>query len=187
MIKLGITGSLASGKSTAADYFSNKKYPLFSADEEVKKLFLKKNFIKKIKKDFKIKKEKNIKNEIKNLIKKNIINLKKLELLIHPLVRKEMKFFIKKKRKHKMLVFEIPLLFESKLGKYFNTIILVNAKKSLRLKRYLSKGGNKKMFSILNKRQISPTIKKKLSDFSIDNNRSTKELKKYVTKIINKL
>ena len=86
-----------------------------------------------------------------------------------------------------MLVFEIPLLFESKLGKYFNTIILVNAKKSLRLKRYLSKGGNKKMFSILNKRQISPTIKKKLSDFSIDNNRSTKELKKYVTKIINKL
>ena len=38
MIKIGLTGSLASGKSTAAKYISNSKYPLFSADKEVQKI-----------------------------------------------------------------------------------------------------------------------------------------------------
>ena len=39
MIKIGITGSLASGKTTASKIISNKKGPLFSADEIVKKLY----------------------------------------------------------------------------------------------------------------------------------------------------
>ena len=187
MIKLAITGSLASGKSTTANYFRDNKYPLFNADIEVKKLFKNDNLIKKIKKIFNIGKEKNIKLEIKSLIKKNIDNLKKLELLIHPLVRKEMNLFIKRKKKNKILIFEIPLLFESKLTKNFNTVIFVDAKKKLRFKRYLAKGGNKKMFFLLNKRQISPRIKKKLSDYCIDNNNSIKELKKKVKEILNRL
>lgn len=187
MIKLAITGSLASGKSTAANYFRCNKYPLFNADAEVKKLFKNDNLIKKIKKILNIKNKKSIKFEIKTLIKKNINNLKKLELLIHPLIRKKMNLFIKKKRKYKILVFEIPLLFESKLSKRFNAIVFVNAKEKLRLNRYLAKGGNKKMFYLLNKRQINPRIKKSLSDYSIDNNNSINELKKKVRKVLNKL
>ena len=38
MIKIGITGSIASGKTTASKILSNKRGPLFSADNEVKKL-----------------------------------------------------------------------------------------------------------------------------------------------------
>ena len=44
MKKIGITGSVASGKSTASKYLSYKKGPLFSADEAVKKLYKNKNF-----------------------------------------------------------------------------------------------------------------------------------------------
>ena len=44
MIKIGITGSLASGKTTASQIISKNKGPLFSADNVVKKLYLKKNF-----------------------------------------------------------------------------------------------------------------------------------------------
>ena len=39
MIKIGITGSIASGKTTVAKMFSNQKYPLFIADKEVKKIY----------------------------------------------------------------------------------------------------------------------------------------------------
>ena len=42
MKKIGITGSLASGKSTAGKILSSKNGPLFSADEEVQKLYRKK-------------------------------------------------------------------------------------------------------------------------------------------------
>ena len=39
MIKIGITGSLASGKSTVAKMISSRKYPLFDADKVVKKIY----------------------------------------------------------------------------------------------------------------------------------------------------
>ncbi len=42
MIKIGITGSIASGKTTASKILSYKQGPLFSADEAVKKLYKKK-------------------------------------------------------------------------------------------------------------------------------------------------
>jgi len=187
MIKIGITGSLASGKSTVAKLISRDKYPLFNADKVVANLYKKKSFIKKIKKKFNIKKSKNIKKEIRNLIKKDKKKLKKLELITHPPVREEMKFLMRSKKNHKILIFDIPLLIESKLMKYFDVIIFVAAKKNLRLKRYLHKKGNKKIFTILDKRQIIPRKKIKISDHVVYNNNSLKALKKKVKFLINKL
>ena len=42
MIKIGITGSLASGKSTVAKFMSRGKYPIFNADKVVANLYKKK-------------------------------------------------------------------------------------------------------------------------------------------------
>ena len=119
MIKIGITGSLASGKSTVAKLISRNRYPVFSADKTVKALYKKRNFINKVKKKFDFKNTKNLKKKVKNLIKKDKRALKELELIIHPLVRREMKAFMKKKRNFKIGIFEIPLLIESKLMKFF--------------------------------------------------------------------
>ena len=44
MIKIGITGSLASGKTTASKILSHKRGPLFCADREVKQLYKNKTF-----------------------------------------------------------------------------------------------------------------------------------------------
>ena len=93
----GITGSIASGKTTASRILSKKKGPLFSADSIVKNLYRSKNFKKLIKKKFKIKESSNFKKILKNRILENRSQIKKLEKVIHPLVRKEMRKFIKKK------------------------------------------------------------------------------------------
>ncbi len=71
MIKLGITGSMASGKTTVAKLMSGKKYPLFSADKVVADLYKKKTFINLLVKTFKLNKKKNIKQQKKALVKKN--------------------------------------------------------------------------------------------------------------------
>ena len=99
MIKIGITGSLASGKTTVSKILSSRKGPLFSADAVVKKLYSKKNFKNLISNKFKIKNISNIKKIFKEKILKNKSNIVKLEKVIHPLVRKEMKSFIKKNSK----------------------------------------------------------------------------------------
>ena len=44
MKKIGITGSIASGKTTASKILSKGKGPLFSADDEVKRLYKRKKF-----------------------------------------------------------------------------------------------------------------------------------------------
>ena len=61
MKKIGITGSLASGKTTASKILSSGRGPLFSADLTVKKLYQNKNFIKFLSKKLKINYDKSLK------------------------------------------------------------------------------------------------------------------------------
>ena len=68
MIKIGITGSLASGKTTASKILSNRRGPLFSADQEVKKLYANKIFKSLLSKTFRIENNNQIKNNIKKLV-----------------------------------------------------------------------------------------------------------------------
>ncbi len=186
MIKIGITGSLASGKSTVAKLISRNRYPIFSADKTVKALYKKRIFITKAKKKFNFKNTKNLKKNVINLIKKDKKILKQLELILHPLVRREMRVFMRSKKNIKIKIFEIPLLIESKLTKYFDIIIFVGAKKNIRLKRYVAAGGDKKIFTILEKRQNKPSKKMKISDHVIYNNQSIKNLKKRIKFLMNK-
>ncbi len=184
MKKIGITGSLASGKTTASKILSATKGPLFSADKIVQNLYKKESFKKLIIKKFGIKKNSNIKSSIKDKILENRSNLIKLEKIIHPLVRKKMKKFIKKNKKNKFVFLEIPLLIESKLMKYFDIVFFIKTKRSLRLKRFRSKGGNKKLFDLLNKKQLSDIKKAKYCDHIIVNEKNLKFLKKNLLDIL---
>ena len=183
MIKIGITGSLASGKTTASKILSNKRGPLFSADVEVKKLYKNKNFKSLISKKFRIK-DNNIKKSLIKLIFKNRENLKKLEKIIHPLVRKKMREFSSKNKNKKIIFYEIPLLIESKLMKFFDILIFIKSNKKLRMKRFNSKRGNKKLFNLLNKKQMSDRKKTKYCDYIIVNNKNLNILKKKLLTII---
>ena len=87
---IGITGSIASGKTTVAHIMAGKKYPLFSADIIVTNLYKRKNFNKILEKRFKLTNKKKIKSQIKLILKRSKNNLSKLEKIIHPFVRKEM-------------------------------------------------------------------------------------------------
>ena len=175
MIKVGITGSIASGKTTASELISADRGPLFNADKIVKKLYTRDNL--KIKKSIKFKKS--LKDKI---LDKN--NLKLIEKLIHPLVRKEMLSFTRGNKKKKFLFFEIPLLIESKLTKYFDITIFIRSNKNLRLKRYLSNGGGKKLFHRLDIKQMKDIKKMKFCNHVVVNNKSLPVLKRKLLDII---
>ena len=183
MIKIAITGSIASGKTTASKILSRRRGPLFSADDTVKKFYNNSNFKKLLAKKFNIK-ETNLKSLLKKKIFKNKTNIIKLEKIIHPRVRKEMKRFTILNKKESKLFYEIPLLIENNLMNYFDIIIFIKAKKKLRLKRFKAKGGDEKLFSILNSKQHSDKQKAKLSDHIIVNEKNLNILKKNLLSII---
>ena len=184
MIKIGITGSLASGKTTASRILSSNRGPLYSADEEVKKLYKDPNFKKKLSNVLKLRSKINFKSEIIKKISTEKKALKNLEKLVHPLVRKKMLSFLFKNKNKGLLFFEIPLLIEKNLNKFFDIIIFIQAEKSCRLKRYLLKGGNKSLFDELNKKQLRDAKKIKFCDYVVVNNGSLNVLKKKLSNII---
>ena len=186
MIKIGITGTLASGKTTASKILSFKRGPLFSADKVVKELYKNKKFKSLISKRFKITNNNQIKRYLKKIILKNKDNIKKLEKIIHPLVRKKMKRFTSQNRNKKFLFYEIPLLIESKLMKYFNVIVFIKAKKKLRFKRFQSKSGDKMLFNLLNNKQMNDRKKIKFCDHVVVNEKNLNILKKNLLVIIDK-
>ena len=65
-MKIGITGSLASGKTTASKFLSSKRGPLFSADSAVRELYNSPSFRSLISQKFKIKNNNQIKKNLKN-------------------------------------------------------------------------------------------------------------------------
>jgi dephospho-CoA kinase len=186
MIKIGVTGSLASGKTTVAKIIKKGNFPYFNADNCVRNLYKKKIFVQQVKKKLNIKNNKNILKEVKKAFLQDKNVLKKLEKLAHPLVRKEMQRFLISNKNKKFLILEIPLLIESKLAKYFDIVIFVSSKRKNRVKRYLKKGGDLLTFSFLDKRQLKESEKMKFCDHVIVNNESLSVLKIKITNILKK-
>ena len=135
MIRVGIIGDIGSGKSFVSKLF---KYPIFNADNEVKNIYKNnKNCFVKLKKklpnyikSFPIKKRDLIK-----AINANKNNLEKITDIVHPLVRNKLDNFLKKNKKRKMVILDIPLLIENKINKKGDVLIFIKTDKSKILNR----------------------------------------------------
>ena len=184
MTKIGITGSISSGKTTASKYLSYKRGPFFSADKVVRKLYSKKSFKKLVAKKLNFPVNLNFKKELKHKITSKNKSLKILGKIIHPIVRREMFVFLRKNKNKKLLFAEIHLLLENNLENYFDIIILIKSSKSYRLKRYKLNRGDKRLFDLLDSKQIKDTEKMKFCDHVVVNNSTLSVLKKKLSNII---
>ncbi|PIR34122.1 MAG: dephospho-CoA kinase [Alphaproteobacteria bacterium CG11_big_fil_rev_8_21_14_0_20_44_7] len=97
--------------------------------------------------------------------------LVQLEGIIHPLVRKRNLEFIKANQDKKIIILEIPLLFESKAETYCNYTIFVNVSRETLEKRALQRPNmSKEKLEKILARQLSAEEKARRADFVIDNN-----------------
>ena len=94
--------------------------------------------------------------------------------------------FLKKNKKEKYTFLEIPMLIESKLMKNIYGIIYIKAKRRLRMQRFKQKGGNQKIFNILNKKQLTYKKKIKYCNHVVVNDKNLKILKKNLLDIFEK-
>ena len=188
MIRIGILGDIGSGKSFIAKSFG---YPVFHADDEVGKLYKKnkKIFIKlnkvlpKYITYFPIKKQQILRSILAN---KN--NLRKIIKIIHPEVRKKMNIFIKKNKKKKVIILDIPLLLENKINRKKDILVFVESKKMQILKRLKKrKNFDFKIINKFRKIQLSLDYKKKKSKFIIKNNFTNRFIKKQIKYILEQI
>ena len=190
MIKVGILGSVGSGKSFVANIFKELEFNIFSADQVVSQIYERnKNVNKKISIFFKLKlnRGKINKNELRDTLKKNPKKFKYLNKIIHPIVRKKLILFLSKYKKTKLVVLDIPLLIENKMFNFVDIFIFVKSKPNI-FKIRIKKRRNldKQFLKLLENQQADEKIKKGYADFTVDN--STKDkVKLQVKKILDKI
>jgi dephospho-CoA kinase len=170
---IGLTGGIGSGKTTLAKYFESKGIPIYIADEEAKKIMNSIEVIDAISEQFGnefIKNRKVDKERLAKIVFQNPEKLKILNEIVHPLVKKDFKAWLKKNRHHPLVLKETAILFETAADKECDYIITVVASKEARLKRILERDTTSKE-AILNrmKNQWSDEEKIERSDFVIHN------------------
>ena len=187
-IKIGITGSIGMGKTTVLLMFEKNGIKVWNADLEVRKLYENgnegyKNIISiypQLKDKIEIDRKK-----ISNLIKQKIIDLKKIEKIIHPLLKKSRLNFIKENEKERIIAFDIPLLYETGANKWLDYIISVYCSKKTQMERlYERRNFNKDKINYLLSKQISIKNKNKNADFLINTDQKKITVEKKVRKII---
>jgi dephospho-CoA kinase len=190
MVRVGILGSVGSGKTFIANIFKELSFNIFSADNEVVNIYKNNKIVnKKIAKFFKLKlyKGKINKQDLRDSLKKNPKKFKFLNKTIHPIVRKRLAIFLSRFKKNKLVVLDIPLLVENKMLNFVDILVLVKTRSNSFLSRIKKrKNLDKQFLNILKKQQVSEKIKETYADFIIYNS-SKNKVKLQVKNIIDKI
>jgi dephospho-CoA kinase len=172
---VGITGKIGTGKSSLLNILKEKGFEVISMDdightileeekEEIKKKFLLPNKC-------------DLRTELRKKVFNNEKELKKLNNILHPLMKKRLEKILKdKKRNRKILFVEAAVLFEMGIDEYMDKIVYLDAKNEVIVSRVRKR-------SNLSKAEIEKILKNQLEykkvkdrvDFYIDTSDKTKE------------
>ena len=190
-LNIGITGSIACGKSTVSDYLKEKGYTIIDADklghvaltsEDVKRR-LSETFGANILVNNEISRE-----VLAKLVFGNDNNLKKLNNIIHPKIKE---LILKLQEQHKdedMVFLDIALLYEANFVDLVEKVAVVYVDKGVQLERLMTRNSLSKEEALKRiESQMSPQEKAALGDFVINNSYSKEDTFQQIDEIIEKL
>lgn len=190
-MNIGITGSIACGKSTVSDYLISMGYTIIDADKlghvaltsnDVKRKLAEK-FGDKILENNEISREK-----LGRLVFGNDDNLKILNNIIHPKI-KELILKLQEEHKDENLVFlDIALLYEANFVDLVEKVVVVYVDEDVQLERLMTRNSLSKEEALKRiESQMSPQEKASLGDFVINNSYNKEETFRQIEEIIEKL
>jgi dephospho-CoA kinase len=191
MIVLGLTGSIGMGKSTTAKMFREAGVPVHDSDETVHRLYAGKA-------------APLIEEAFPGTVRDGAVDraqlaaqvlgrpdaMRKLEAIIHPLVRADADAFVARHRAAKapLVVLDIPLLFETGGRSRVDKVVVVTAPAEVQRERVLARPGmtEEKLAAILAS-QVPDAEKRRQADFIIDSSQGLESARAEVARIITDL
>ena len=192
---LGLTGGIASGKSTADIFFKEKHIPVIDCDQIAHDILnvgnkgyelVRKQFGLQI-----INEDQSINRSVLGQIVFN--DAKQLDILnkiTHPLIFKEIqaKIALSKVAKKPLIIVDAPVLFEANGQKYCDCTLLIAIPESLQLKRLMLRDHLSKDAALKRIRSQMPlSQKEKLADFVINNDGTKQDLKYQLEQLLLKI
>ena len=177
---IGLTGGIASGKSTVSKYLAEKGFKVYDADKIAKDISGKKSVQEEIILTFgdKILDENgNIdRKKLKEIVFGDKEKLKQLNAIIHP---KVIDFYkeLKEKNTDKIIIFDVPLLFESGIDKFCDKILVVISDYEIQINRIVERDKiDRDLAEKIIKSQLSNEERIKKANVVIENNSSLEDL-----------
>ena len=187
-MKIALTGSIGMGKSTVAAMFAEAGIPVFDADAEVRRM-----------QSYGGSLVETIDNRFpgtmvdgaidRDLLAARVFNdrdqLAALELIVHPAVAEARQRFIDANSGAPALLFEIPLLYETRGESAFDKVIVVSAPAAVQRERVMARAGmtSAKLDQIL-ARQLPDSDKSERADFVVDTGGTHEETREQVRTIL---
>ena len=188
---VAITGSIGCGKTTLSKQARSLGMVVFDVDGWVRRLYNKKGFIKVVAKAFpEVKNGEGIdKRKLRNVVFNHPLELKKLEALIHPFLKDNLRSIIRKNAKRQGIAFiDVALLFEMGWNKYCDAVIVADVDYEIQKKRVMERDNvSAEDFEKINRVQMSNQQKKLMADVVVDTNKPINVLRAEMAEIINEL
>lgn len=191
MLIIGLTGSIAMGKSTVAKMFKDNGIPVISADDIVHSLY-EGAATPLVEAAFPGSTKDNIvdRTALSDILQNSPDGFKKLEALIHPLVREEEWQFIKNHHQldTAIVVIEIPLLYETGADALMDYVVLASADEKTQRARALDRPNmTEEKFELILSKQMPDSEKRQKSDHIINTACTMEETDRAVNELINSL
>ncbi len=188
MFVLGLTGSIGMGKTTTARLFAQEGVPVHDADAAVHRLY-EGEAVAPIEAAFPGTTEggKVDRQKLSRRVLGDGAAMEKLESIIHPLVRNsEMQFLdAAKARGEKLVVLDIPLLYETGGERRVDAVVVVSAAADVQRARVLERPGmTAEKFEGLLAKQIPDAEKRKRADFIVDSGHGIEHARAQVREIL---
>ncbi len=190
---IGVTGSIATGKSTVTKYLLELGYPVIDSDKIVHNLLMNNEIIQEIEKEF----GKDyiidgvvVRSELAKLIFNDEEARQKLNSIVHPKVINKINEQIKNYsvRGSNLIFVDIPLLYEEGLEYLVDRVIVVRVSEEIQLTRLMKRDNINKAFAM---KKIAATIsieeKLDLADYVIDNSQDITNTKREVDVLLRRL
>ena len=188
MFVLGLTGSIGMGKTTTARLFEESGVPVYDSDAVVHQLY-EGEAVTMIERAFPgtTSKGKVDRQQLGERVIGNASALKRLESIVHPLVRGEEAKFLAaaRDRGDPVVVLDIPLLFETGGEKRCDAVVVVSAPAEIQRQRVLQRPGMtaEKLDALLAK-QMPDEEKRRRADFIVDSGQGIEEARRQVRAIV---
>lgn len=191
MIVLGLTGSIGMGKSTTAKIFAEAGIPVHDSDEAVHRLYAGAAApVIEVAFPGTVKDGVVDRTELARHVLGDAAALKKLEGIIHPLVRADASAFLERHRAANaaLVVLDIPLLFETGGRSRVDKVVVVTAPADVQRERVLARPGmSEQKFEAILSKQVPDAEKRGLADYIVDTGHGLEPARAAVRTIIDDL
>lgn len=190
-MNIGITGSIACGKTTVSDYLKKSGYTVIDADKITHDILEDSDTIKELISVFGdsiVTMDAIDRKKLGSIVFGNDSNLKKLNSILHPKIKNIIKEKQKKHSAENIVFVDVALLFEAKFTDLVDKVIVVYVDESTQIER-LKKRNNLSEQEALKriKSQLGAEEKAKLGDYVIDNSKSVENTYAQIENIIKEL